>query len=104
VPGANLGDDYAVFEAVHGTAPDIADLGIANPTALLLSALMMLRHVGEAAAADAILGALTRVLSRGELLTRDLGGRSSTWEFTDEVIRELDAGPAPGSDPGTSGG
>ena len=92
VPGANLGDDYAVFEAVHGTAPDIADLGIANPTALLLSALMMLRHIGETAVAHAILGALTRVLVKGKVRTKDLGGSSSTWEFTNEVISELDAG------------
>jgi isocitrate dehydrogenase (NAD+) len=96
VPGANLGDDYAVFEAVHGTAPDIADLGIANPTALLLSALMMLQHIGETVAADAILGALTRVLVKGEVRTKDLGGTSSTWAFTDEVMRELDAGPRAG--------
>jgi isocitrate/isopropylmalate dehydrogenase len=54
---------------------------------------MMLRHVGEAAAADAIYGALVRVLRKGDVLTRDLGGRASTWEFTDEVIRELEVGP-----------
>jgi isocitrate dehydrogenase (NAD+) len=94
VPGANIGDDNAVFEAVHGTAPDIADLGIANPTALLLSALMMLHHIKESAAADAIFGALTRVFVKGQVRTKDLGGSSSTWEFTDEVCRELDAGAA----------
>jgi isocitrate dehydrogenase (NAD+) len=94
VPGANLGDDNAVFEAVHGTAPDIADLGIANPTALLLSALMMLRHIGEHAAADAIAAALARVLVKGKVRTKDLGGSASTWEFTDEICRELDAGAA----------
>jgi isocitrate dehydrogenase (NAD+) len=92
VPGANIGDDYAVFEAVHGTAPDIADLGIANPMALLLSALMMLRHIGEAGAAEAIDAALTRVLVAGEVRTKDLGGHASTWEFTDAVIRALDQG------------
>jgi isocitrate dehydrogenase (NAD+) len=92
VPGANIGDDNAVFEAVHGTAPDIADLGIANPTALLLSALMMLHHVKEHAAADAIFQALGRVLVAGRVRTKDLGGSSSTWEFTDEICRELDAG------------
>ena len=94
VPGANIGDDNAVFEAVHGTAPDIADLGIANPTALLLSAMMMLHHIKEGAAADAIFQALTRVLVKGRVRTKDLGGSSSTWEFTDEVCREVDAGAA----------
>jgi isocitrate dehydrogenase (NAD+) len=92
VPGANLGDDYAVFEAVHGTAPDIADLGIANPTALLLSALMMLRHIGEAAAADVIFAALARVLTAGTVRTKDLGGTASTWAFTDEMCREVESG------------
>jgi isocitrate dehydrogenase (NAD+) len=92
VPGANIGDDYAVFEAVHGTAPDIADLGIANPMALLLSALMMLRHIGEGEAAEAIDAALARVLLSGEVRTKDLGGHASTWEFTDAVIRALDQG------------
>jgi len=65
VPGANFGDEVAVFEAVHGSAPDIADQNLANPTALLLSALMMLRHVGEAAAADRIRRALEAVLVAG---------------------------------------
>jgi len=95
VPGANIGDDNAVFEAVHGTAPDIADLGIANPTALLLSALLMLHHIGEGQAADAIRAALTRVLERGQVRTKDLGGTASTWEFTDEICRELDKPAAP---------
>ena len=96
VPGANIGDDNAVFEAVHGTAPDIADLGIANPTALLLSALLMLHHIEEHAAADAIFQALTRVLVKGRVRTKDLGGSASTWEFTDELCREIDAGQADG--------
>ena len=74
VPGANLGVDNAVFEAVHGSAPDIADQGIANPTALLLSAVMMLRHIKEHEAADRITAALGRVLEQGEVRTRDLGG------------------------------
>jgi isocitrate dehydrogenase (NAD+) len=91
VPGANLGSDNAVFEAVHGSAPDIADQGIANPTALLLSALMMLRHLGEHTAADRVTAALGRVLERGEVRTRDLGGRSSTREYTDAICREIEA-------------
>src|SRR4029078_5472327 len=74
VPGANLGKDTAVFEAVHGSAPDIAGKNLANPTALLLSALMMLRHIGEQAAAERIMGAVNRVLGAGTVRTRDLGG------------------------------
>jgi isocitrate dehydrogenase (NAD+) len=90
VPGANLGDYAAVFEAVHGTAPDIAGLGIANPTALLLSALMMLGHIGEDAAKDTIRKALTAVLTAGEVRTRDLGGTSTTLEFADALCRAMD--------------
>ncbi len=92
VPGANLGEHVAVFEAVHGSAPDIAGQGIANPMALLLSALMMLRHLGEDAAADRIRAALERVLVKGETLTRDLGGTATTLSFTDAVCREVEAG------------
>ena len=91
VPGANIGEQAAVFEAVHGSAPDIAGQNVANPTALLLSGLMLLRHVGERAAADVIFGALSRVLAGGTTLTRDLGGTASTTEFTDAVLREIDA-------------
>jgi len=93
VPGANHGDTSAVFEAVHGSAPDIADQGIANPTALLLSAVLMLRHVGEDAAADVVVAGLSRVLTAGVVRTRDLGGTASTMEFADEVCREIDRGP-----------
>jgi len=92
VPGANLGDMTAVFEAVHGSAPDIADQGIANPTALLQSAVMMLRHLGEKAAADAVEGALWRVLSQGATVTRDLGGTASTMEFSDAICRQVEGG------------
>ncbi len=92
VGSANLGHDAAVFEAVHGTAPDIAGQDAANPTALLLSALMMLRHIGEEAAAERIRGALTRVLADGQVRTRDLGGRATTTEFADAICRELAAG------------
>jgi isocitrate dehydrogenase (NAD+) len=89
VPGANLGIDAAVFEAVHGSAPDIADQNLANPTALLLSALLMLDHIGERATADRIRAALTRVLASGAVRTRDLGGTASTTEFTDAICREI---------------
>ena len=92
VPGANLGSDCAVFEAVHGSAPDIADKNLANPTALLLSALMMLDHIGERDKATHIRGALGRVLSAGNTRTRDLGGTSSTTEFTEAICREIEHG------------
>ncbi len=92
VPGANLGTDNAVFEAVHGSAPDIADQGIANPTALLLSSLMMLRHLQEHEVADHITAALGRVLARGDVRTRDLGGQASTREYTDAICREIERG------------
>ena len=91
VPGANLGTRAAVFEAVHGSAPDIAGQDKANPTALLLSALMMLRHMGERTSADVIFGAVSRVLAAVTTLTRDLGGAASTTEFTDAVVREIQA-------------
>jgi isocitrate dehydrogenase (NAD+) len=91
VPGANLGTRAAVFEAVHGSAPDIAGQDKANPTALLLSALMMLRHMGERTPADVIFGAVSRVLAAGTTLTRDLGGSASTTEYTDAVVREIQA-------------
>jgi isocitrate dehydrogenase (NAD+) len=89
VPGANLGEEAAVFEAVHGSAPDIAGKNIANPTALLLSARMMLDHIGEAAAARRIGAALDRTLVDGRVRTPDLGGTASTMEFADEIIRNL---------------
>jgi isocitrate dehydrogenase (NAD+) len=89
VGAANLGHDVAVFEAVHGSAPDIAGKNFANPTALLLSALLMLRHIEEGAAADRIVAALNRVLEAGESRTRDLGGTASTFEFADAVCRAI---------------
>jgi isocitrate dehydrogenase (NAD+) len=89
VPGANLGVEIGVFEAVHGSAPDIAGKNRANPTALLLSALLMLRHIDEAAMADRIMAALSAVLAEGTVRTRDLGGTSSTIEFTDAICRKL---------------
>src|SRR6476620_1715592 len=78
VGAANLGTEIGVFEAVHGSAPDIAGKNLANPTALLLSAVLMLRHIGEATAASRIMSALGRVLIDGSTRTRDLGGRAST--------------------------
>jgi isocitrate dehydrogenase (NAD+) len=89
VPGANIGEMVAVFEAVHGSAPDIAGKNLANPTALLLSALMMLRHLGETEAADRLYAALIRTLAERQIRTRDLGGTATTTEFTQAVIREL---------------
>jgi isocitrate dehydrogenase (NAD+) len=90
VGAANLGEEIGVFEAVHGSAPDIAGKGLANPTALLLSAVLMLRHLDEAEAADRIMGALGQVLVAGAVRTRDLGGTASTLEFADAVSRALD--------------
>jgi len=91
VPGANIGTDVAVFEAVHGSAPDIANKNLANPTALLLSALMMLDHLGEPAASSRIRAALDRVLTDGVIRTRDLGGTATTTEFTDAICRQLES-------------
>jgi isocitrate dehydrogenase (NAD+) len=89
VPGANLGLECAVFEAVHGSAPDIANQNMANPTALLLSGLMMLEHIGEGQAAGRIRQALGSVLKQGTVRTRDLGGQASTTEFTDAICKAL---------------
>lgn len=89
VPGANMGEKCAVFEAVHGSAPDIAGHGIANPTALMSSAILMLRHLGEGAAADRLQKAVMATYAEGAHLTRDVGGSASTEEFTDAVIRHL---------------
>src|SRR5271156_1719138 len=86
VPSGNIGETVAVFEAVHGTAPDIAGKNIANPTALLMSSIMMLRHIDEMAAAKRIEGALHLVYREGKVLTRDVGGTASTGEFTGAVI------------------
>jgi isocitrate dehydrogenase (NAD+) len=94
VGAANLGTEIGVFEAVHGSAPDIAGKNLANPTALLLSAVLMLRHIDEGGAADRIMDALGRVLTRGAVRTHDLGGTASTFEFADAVCREMGA-PAP---------
>ena len=89
VGAANLGTNMAVFEAVHGSAPDIAGKNLANPTALLLSAVMMLRHIDEKTAGDRIMQALGRVLVEGRVRTRDLRGSATTMEFADAVCRVL---------------
>jgi isocitrate dehydrogenase (NAD+) len=88
VPGANLGEGIGVFEAVHGSAPDIAGKGIANPTALLFSALLMLRHLGESAMADRIMTAVVTTLSDG-VRTQDLGGTATTSEYANAICQRL---------------
>jgi isocitrate dehydrogenase (NAD+) len=90
VPGANLGDRHALFETVHGSAPDIKGKNIANPTAMIQAAVMMLRHLSEKAAANRIASALERVLMRGEVMTRDLGGGATTKQFAEAIIREIE--------------
>ncbi len=89
VPGANLGEHAAIFEAVHGSAPDIAGKDIANPTALLQSAILMLRHLDEADAADRVQTALEKVYTEKKTLTRDVGGNAGTRAFADAVIAAL---------------
>jgi len=88
-PGANIGPDCAMFEAVHGSAPDIAGKNLANPMSMILSALMMLRHIGEQKTADRIDQALTAVLREGKDVTRDLGGTVGTREMTQAIVAKL---------------
>jgi isocitrate dehydrogenase (NAD+) len=96
VPGANIGEHAAIFEAVHGSAPDIAGKDIANPTALLQSAVLMLRHIDESDAADKVQAALERVYTEKKTLTRDVYGTAGTKAFAEAVIAALDsAKPAP---------
>src|ERR1700747_3732464 len=89
VPGANFGDGCAIFEAVHGSAPDIAGKNLANPTALLRSALLMLRHIGEPEAAMQIRNALEMVYRHRDKLTKDVGGKAGTSQFADSVIEAM---------------
>jgi isocitrate dehydrogenase (NAD+) len=89
VPSANIGDECAMFEAVHGTAPDIAGKGFANPTALLMSSSLMLYHLGERTAAERIQNALEKVYREAKHTTRDIGGKAGTEEFADAVIAAL---------------
>jgi isocitrate dehydrogenase (NAD+) len=88
-PGANIGETGAVFEAVHGSAPDIAGQGIANPTALLMSAILMLRHIDETDAADRVQKAMLEIYAEGKIRTRDLGGTAKTAEFANAIIEKL---------------
>jgi len=89
VPGANMGETHAVFEAVHGSAPDIAGQGKANPTALILSAVMLLIHIGETSAATKLRNAIESVYREGKHLTGDVGGSASTEEFTEAVLKAV---------------
>src|SRR3954470_18117619 len=88
-PSANVGNGVAVFEAVHGSAPDIAGKGIANPTALILSAVLMLRYLNEKEAADRIENAVRGVFTKGEVRTGDLGGKAGTEQFVDAILVEM---------------
>ncbi|TQQ84852.1 isocitrate/isopropylmalate dehydrogenase family protein [Peptacetobacter hominis] len=90
IPSANIGKDCAVFEAVHGSAPQIAGMNKANPTALIQSAVMMLKYIGEFDAANKIEKALDEIFSEGKILTEDLGGCASTDEFADELCRKIE--------------
>ena len=88
-PGGNIGEHAAIFEAVHGTAPDIAGKGIANPSALMLAACMMLDHLGDHAGATRIRGAIEATIREGKTVTRDLGGTATTDQFADAIIKRL---------------
>jgi isocitrate dehydrogenase (NAD+) len=91
VPGANLGHECAIFEAVHGSAPDIAGKDMANPTALLQSAVLMLHHLNEKSTAERVQNAIEQVYREGKVLTRDVGGNAGTKEFADAVIAAMAA-------------
>ena len=91
VAGANLGEHHALFEPVHGSAPDIKGKGVANPSAMITAAVMLLRHLGEDSAANRIDAALEQVLGRGDPVTRDLGGRATTKQFTAAIVREIES-------------
>ena len=91
VAGANLGDRHALFEPVHGSAPDIKGQGIANPSAMIIAAVMMLRHIGEAATAKRIYTALETVLRRGDCVTQDLGGTATTRKFAQAIIKQIES-------------
>ena len=92
VPSGNIGDEGAIFEAVHGTAPDIAGKGVANPTALLMSSILMLNYIGEGPTAERVEQALWKVYREGKHITRDLGGTAGTQEFADAVVAALPRG------------
>ena len=99
VPGANFGHEIAIFEAVHGSAPDIAGKDMANPTAVLRSGILMLRHLGEENAANHIRAAIEKVFTEKKHLTRDIGGNASTTEFTDAMVDALHVIPPPQPQP-----
>jgi isocitrate dehydrogenase (NAD+) len=88
-PGANLGEDCAIFESVHGSAPTIAGRNLANPTAMMLSAVLMFHYLGETEKANRIIQAVEAVYSEGKVLTRDVGGTAFTTQFTDAVVQHL---------------
>lgn len=90
-PGANIGERGAVFEAVHGSAPDIAGQGIANPTAILMSAIVMLHYIGEKVAAQKVENAMMAVFAEGKVRTKDLGGTAKTAEFANAIIEKIEA-------------
>jgi len=90
-PGANIGIEAAVFEAVHGSAPKYAGLNKANPTALMLSGVLLLRHIGEQAAAERVEGAIRAVIAEGRAVTYDLGGSAGTSDFADAIVARLEA-------------
>jgi isocitrate dehydrogenase (NAD+) len=94
VPGANMGENHAVFEAVHGSAPDIAGKGLANPTAMMLSSVMMLNHLKEHEAANRLQAAVEKVYAGRDHLTPDVGGSSNTEQFTNAVISALEGNQA----------
>jgi len=98
VAGANLGLDFAVFEAVHGSAPDIAGRDLANPLALIRSAILMLYHLGKDEVAERVRAALRKVIVVDRVRTRDLGGDATTTSFTDAVVAALDAGTPPSTE------
>jgi len=88
-PGANIGAECAVFEAAHGNAPDIAGKNLANPIAVTLSGALLLRHIGKIKEAGAIENAIAKVLSQGNFLTRDIGGKATTTQMRDAIIKEI---------------
>jgi isocitrate dehydrogenase (NAD+) len=88
IPGANIGWEYAVFEAVHGSAPDIAGKGVANPVAMILSGAMLLRHIGEIEAAENVEWGVDETLRKQEVRTPDLGGTANTMQFAEAIAAE----------------
>ncbi len=92
VAGANIGETVAVFEAVHGSAPDIAGRNLANPTALIRSSILMLEHLSLTAAAERVRAGLEEVIVRRRMLTRDLGGTATTTEFTEQIVDAIEGG------------